>query len=174
MREIILNTLPKNSVGCEIGVWKGEFSKQLYDTLQPTKLYLVDPWKYFSEYPDRWYGGKLVSSQEDMDKIFQDVKEIFKDKDEVVILREISENIEPLIKQKSLDWIYIDGNHDFLFVFYDLVTSYFLVKNNGYITGDDYEKGNDIERAVTEFLTIYEDEVMLEKIEGRQFIIKIK
>ena len=174
MREVILNTLPKNSVGCEIGVWKGEFSQQLYNRLQPSKLILLDPWKFVEQHPDRWYGGTWAKSQEDMDQIYEDVKEIFKGKEEVLILREFSYLSKFKIDHNSLDWTYIDGDHSYEFVLRDLQYSLLWVKSGGYITGDDYEKGNEIEEAVTFFLDTNKNKVELEKLEGRQFIIKVK
>ena len=41
-REELLNTIPKNTIGAEIGVFEGNFSIQIQDIINPQKLYLVD------------------------------------------------------------------------------------------------------------------------------------
>ena len=43
-RQELLKILPKKSVGAEIGVYTGDFARRLFDTLEPRKLHLIDPW----------------------------------------------------------------------------------------------------------------------------------
>ena len=43
-RAYILEQLKKNSVIVEVGVWKGNFSKQICDISKPNLLVLVDSW----------------------------------------------------------------------------------------------------------------------------------
>ena len=68
-RELLLKTLPKYSIGLEIGVHKGEFSQKILNCIKPKKLHLVDPWNYFKEetYKRSWYGGKVGKNQQEMD-----------------------------------------------------------------------------------------------------------
>ena len=47
----------------ELGTHKGELAKELYNHFKPTKMVLVDPWKYETEhiYQKSWFGeGKWV------------------------------------------------------------------------------------------------------------------
>jgi hypothetical protein len=39
-RPFLLEMLPKNSVGAEIGVWKGDFSDRILKALNPKQLHL--------------------------------------------------------------------------------------------------------------------------------------
>jgi hypothetical protein len=41
-RNDLLNIIDKNLVVCEIGVFKGDFSKIMLDTLSPKELHLID------------------------------------------------------------------------------------------------------------------------------------
>jgi hypothetical protein len=41
-------------VGAEIGVWKRDFSAKILAAVGPSKLHVVDPWKFES---DGAYGG---------------------------------------------------------------------------------------------------------------------
>jgi hypothetical protein len=71
----LLRMLPRNSVGCEVGVWKGDFSAQILAVVKPRELHLIDPWVFADRpsYADAWYGGALARSQADMDRIYAGV-----------------------------------------------------------------------------------------------------
>lgn len=170
----ILDYYTPGSRGLEIGVWKGEFSKEIADRVKPSTLYLCDPWKFSPEYSDRWYGGTQAKSQADMDAIHRDVVGMFKDNSNVHVIKDISDNLTSYIEEKSLDWTYIDGNHSYEYVLRDLEISLKLIKPGGIISGDDYDEGNEIEKALFEFLTKYEQQIEEGIIQQRQFIIKFK
>ena len=167
-REIIFKYLPKETIGAEVGVWKGEFGKYLFDKLNPKMLYLIDPWKFQPTFPDRWYGGTQATSQEDMDIIYSNVQTVFNPHENVKIVRG---NINDIPDNIELDWVYIDGDHSYEAVLHDLKHSYNLIKNNGFITGDDYCVDNDIYRAVHSFLQENKNVSLLET-QDRQFIIQ--
>ena len=42
-RQFLLDMLPRHSVGAEIGVLSGNFSKQVLDSISPKQLHLIDP-----------------------------------------------------------------------------------------------------------------------------------
>ncbi|MDJ0634304.1 MAG: hypothetical protein QNJ34_14035 [Xenococcaceae cyanobacterium MO_188.B29] len=42
-RQFLLERLPKNSVGAEIGVHLGDFSEKILEIVKPNKLHLIDP-----------------------------------------------------------------------------------------------------------------------------------
>jgi hypothetical protein len=172
-REFLINELPKNSIGAEIGVWKGEFAKHLNENVKPKTFYLVDPWEFMSKHPDRWYGGSAAKNQNDMDDIYQNVISMFENDSNVKILKTYSDNLPEHVGDGELDWIYIDGNHSYEFVLRDLYLSYKLVKEGGLITGDDFANNNDIDRALKTFLNDMGDKVSLQTIKNRQFIVKI-
>src|ERR1700751_4582857 len=48
--------LPKNGVGAELGVLKGNFSRVLLDFSAARELHLIDPW-YFLDSDWSWAGG---------------------------------------------------------------------------------------------------------------------
>ena len=45
-RAYILMQLEKNSIFVEVGVWKGDFSKKIWDISSPKLLVLVDSWAF--------------------------------------------------------------------------------------------------------------------------------
>ena len=44
-REELIQLIPQNSIGAEIGIFKGEFSKILLETTKPQLFYMIDPWE---------------------------------------------------------------------------------------------------------------------------------
>jgi len=142
-----LNLIKEGFACIEVGVWKGEFSTQIL-TKNPNRLYLVDPWAFIPKYTDRWYGGDLAKSQEDMDKIFKEVVDKFENDQRVEILRGYSK--EEIKKINNLDWSYIDGNHSYEFVLEDIKLLYEKIKKGGFVCGDDMQKPG-VYNAVTDF-----------------------
>jgi hypothetical protein len=86
-RNFLLRDLPRGSVGAEVGVWKGDFSKQIIRLVKPRRLFLVDPWQFMpdNEHAHTRYGGGVAKSQEAMDDIYAEVQRRFS--------RHIGENI---------------------------------------------------------------------------------
>lgn len=172
-KSFVLNNFPAQSRGVEIGVWKGEYSKVIADRISPTALYLCDPWLFTPQHPDRWYGGTQATSQQDMDNIYGNVVDMFADNPNVHVIRDVGANLLNYIQAGTLDWTYIDGDHSYEAVLQDLIISYELVKPEGFITGDDFDNGNDIHKAVEEFVNKYTDQIESAIVQSRQFIIKL-
>tara|TARA_R110000822_G_scaffold94151_1_gene216073 strand:+ start:109 stop:648 length:540 start_codon:yes stop_codon:yes gene_type:complete len=134
-REELIKLLPKNSIGVEIGVWKGQFSKILLDVVQPKMLYLIDPWEGDIMSGDK-NGDNIVSV--DLHKFFiENIIPEFYFLDNVKVLKTYS-TILQLFPDEYLDWVYVDGDHQYDSVKYDLEVSYPKVKQDGFILGHDY------------------------------------
>ena len=131
-----------NSSILEIGVHRGEFSRQLYNNFKPQKLVLVDPWIAFDDpvYKNSWYGNSDDLGQKKQDLYYSEIKKNF--------MKEISEKkveihrvlSDEYFKKKNnmFDLIYIDGNHLFDFVKKDIYNSLQVLNKNGIIVLDDY------------------------------------
>lgn len=177
-RTELLELLPKNAVCAEIGVWKGEFSKQILQYATPKQLHLVDPWRFAAQFPQRWYGGLAAGCQQDMDRIYEGVVAQFWETQNVVIHRNDSVDAVKLFCDGSLDWVYIDGDHSYNAVLCDLRewnTKISWLKG-GFIAGDDYdwtdESGNhSVRRAVEDFVS--ERGCQLELLSECQFLLKL-
>lgn len=68
-RKFLLEMLPRQSIGAEIGVHLGGFSRQISDALDPKELHLIDPWEHLTgaDYRKAWYGGRAKDGQQEMD-----------------------------------------------------------------------------------------------------------
>jgi hypothetical protein len=159
-RRALLERLPKASVCAEIGVYKGEFSRQILEITQPDRLHLIDPWKFFDGdvYANAWY-GRTSGGQAAMDLLYDDLRERLQaeiDTGRVIVHRTYSQQIAGSFPEKYFDWVYIDGNHLYEFVKRDLHAFRSRVKDGGFLAGDDYGVtgwwDDGVTRAVDEFV----------------------
>jgi len=144
----------------EIGTHKGIFAKELYDYFKPKKMTLVDPWRYETEhiYQKSWFGGSemVFIGQSNQDKIYENVKNIFKKQINEATIKIFRGNSDEFFKSNDVyfDLIYIDGNHLYNFVKSDLINSIKFINQNGLIVCDDYNSvgwwKNGVTKAVDE------------------------
>lgn len=160
-RKNVLSMLPKDAVGVEIGVWKGDFSAQILRYGKPRALHLVDPW-LTSEAADRtdqaWYGAGQIT-QEAMDTIQQSVVDRFAGETaagRVVIHRSDSRQALGNMDADSVDYVYVDGDHSYDGVTTDLAEAFRVTRIDGFLCCDDYLLGawwkDGVVRAVHELL----------------------
>jgi hypothetical protein len=177
----LLELLPKNSVGVEIGVHKGDFSERILQVVQPKELHLIDPWKHETSavYDDALYGGRAKSGQVEMDRRFADVCVRFEApvrREQVKIHRGYSTDVLSRFPDDYFDWVYIDGNHLYEYVKKDLDLSFRKTKTGGFVTGDDYMEGGwwegGVKKAVDEFAN--SQAAQLVEIRHGQFIFRRK
>ena len=167
---IILNKRGLKGKGVEVGVWKGEFSDFLLSKWKGEKLYSIDPWKNFSsdEYID-----EMNIRQDEFDKIHNDVVALLsKHANRSDIIRNVSVKAASTFKDNTLDFVYLDGRHDYEGIKEDLESWHPKVKPGGLFCGHDYLNtviGNThfgVKKAVDEFaektqskvLTTHKDE----------------
>jgi SAM-dependent methyltransferase len=165
-RLAVLELAPSSGTVVEVGVWKGDFSTQILRR-SPRELHLVDPWAFEPNFPQRLYGGAAAVSQADMDAIFQSVVRRFGGTPAVRIHRQKSVDAAARFEDRSLDWIYVDGNHSRAAVLQDLLAWYPALKPGGYLCLDDFtwrdEQGTlSVRAAALTFLADHEVD------EGRQ------
>ncbi len=169
-----------NSIGCEIGVWKGALTEHFLKNLRIKKYYLIDPYEFGPQYPTIWWGGKIAKSQNDMDQIRKEAMSLIDAIDvkcERVWIRKSSEDAVSEIEDESLDWVYIDGNHEYEFVNHDLNAYIKKVKTGGLIMCDDLGWVNDagkepVTDAVFDWLLVNKAKVTVMDMEQRQIVMK--
>ena len=134
-RTDLLHLLPKNISIAEIGIFEGNFSKQIYNILSPSLLYLVDTFDGMVGSGDKdGLNFKYLNMSESYDAITKHF-ELF---DNVHIIKSTSHNFLNDIENDSLDAIYIDADHSYSAVKMDINYAYLKVKKGGYIMGHDY------------------------------------
>lgn len=122
----------KEKVAVELGVWRGDFSQEIF-LQQPIKLYLIDPWIQQSK---EVYNDILNLDNTTNEKNYNFVVDRFKDAPNVEILRQFGHQVVRNIN--IIDYIYIDANHSYESALMDLSMWYPLISKGGVITGHDY------------------------------------
>jgi hypothetical protein len=127
-----LNNLVPMGKGVEIGVFKGEFSKNVLQNWEGT-LYMVDVWRPLgAEYED-------ASNHREHIDAFQETMENIKGmEDRGIMIRATSEIAAGMFDDESLDFIFIDANHAYDFVVEDINLWFPKLKKGGVFSGHDY------------------------------------
>lgn len=126
----ILEHIPENGNGVEVGVLGGDWSKQLFKYTQPKELVLIDTY-YSDDYPTAKRFTKKTHEQ-----YIRNEFQSFGAK--VKIVKGISWECMATFDDNYFDWIYIDAGHDYKSVKKDLFQAKRTIKNNGLIIMNDY------------------------------------
>jgi hypothetical protein len=113
-------------VGAEIGVFKGDNALNILQELQIKKLFLIDPYLPYMEGDTQVFPEEAETARQ---KLSQYNQAVFIKKMSADAVKDISE---------PLDFVYIDGNHDYEHVKLDIKLYYPLVKQAGVVGGHDY------------------------------------
>ncbi|OGH24581.1 MAG: hypothetical protein A3B47_03835 [Candidatus Levybacteria bacterium RIFCSPLOWO2_01_FULL_39_24] len=143
------------TIGAEIGVEKGYFSKRLCGKVQNLKLYAVDAWAPY-KFPGNGKFGKSTNRQ---NRYYEEAKTRLAPFN-CEIIRDYSMDAVKKFKDDSLDFVYIDANHGYEFVKEDIAEWSKKVRKDGIVAGDDYfvfNSGNDgVVKAVDEWVEKHE------------------
>jgi len=115
-------------VGVEIGVAKGEFTKRFCQL--GLKMHAVDPWQ---TYPGYDHDGL----QERLDAEYLEAQDRLK-KYDCNIIRATSIEASKQFEDESIDFVYIDGHHEFKFIAEDIWFWEKKVKKGGVVSGHDF------------------------------------
>tara|TARA_R110002096_G_scaffold14582_5_gene50738 strand:- start:55606 stop:56325 length:720 start_codon:yes stop_codon:yes gene_type:complete len=176
-RQRILDKVVKGGVCVEIGVWRGNFSKMILDTVHPLNLALIDPWKHFEETAQtEAFAG--LTKEDRFEEIFQDVCNKYKkeiNSGQVTIIRELSRVAIAQYSDETIDFAYIDGDHSYEGVKADLNDIFPKMKEKGIIAFDDYHRfgwwGDGVLRAIHEFIGQHPTELRVFMVEGAQIAL---
>jgi len=152
-----LVTLLKNrvhTIGCEVGVHTGATSVVVLKALPKIKKYhAVDPWESYKTYDGTLYrkpGNKLYKNWSQAKQAFIRRTSPYK---KTVIHQKTSVDAVKKFKDGSLDWIFIDANHEYEYIKENLLLWTPKVKKGGLVSGHDYgNKWKGIKKAVDEFV----------------------
>jgi predicted O-methyltransferase YrrM len=141
-----------------------------YCSHKDSKLYCIDPWKDYDEYPE--YKGK----QESIYKTFIDNIEKSGNSTKININRGYSNQEILKFDDNFFDIIYIDGNHEPEYVLEDAVLSFRKLKAGGIIIFDDYGWGGPelTKKGIDGFLDGYHKRIKyLGEVSTQVFIRKL-
>jgi len=140
------------TTGAEIGVHLGHYSLVLFQHIPNLKLYCVDPWGFY--YPEK------VKTERRVKKRFRDVRKNLA-KCNVGYMVMTSEEAAKIVPDNSLDFVYIDAEHDYDNVLLDITLWSKKVREGGIVSGHDYmlkyrNHKHYIVEAVTEYVRLNE------------------
>ncbi len=149
-RDEINLILKENSIGCELGVFKGEFSEILLKTNKFSKLYLVDLFSGIIESGDKYGNNVEFRSGEDLYNI---VSNKFSEIASIEVVKKDSVSFLQSFPDNYFDFIYIDTTHQYEQTKIELITSLKKIKRSGIISGHDYNihRFYEVVKAVDEF-----------------------
>jgi len=135
--DMIKGVVPTGGIGCELGVYAGEFAEQLMRIAKPDKLILIDGWDIIG--PSLFTGDQDVNNCISLssETLFNVVKSRFSKKN-VEIIKALTHDAIPKIEDE-LDWVYIDADHSYEGCLRDLMLIEKKIKTGGLIMGHDYE-----------------------------------
>lgn len=116
--------------GAEVGVYKGEFTEKFCK--EGLKMFAIDPWIGFSGQ------GRSQRLQERQDFLYEHTKRVLAPYENCTIIRKLSQDAVKEFATRSLDFVYIDGDHRFPYVAHDIYEWYWKIRRGGIISGHDY------------------------------------
>lgn len=137
-------------MGAEIGVYVGEFSRLILRLNPQLKLYGVDPWIEYKEY-------KELDGQ-DFNNMYKETllkMATFIKKGRYVVVRKTSMDALRDFADNSLDFVYIDANHEDPYVTQDIEGWAAKVRPGGLVTGHDYIRVKALNYAIIDALDTY-------------------
>lgn len=124
-------------VGAEVGVFQGDYSKWLLRLIKGLKLYAIDSWVPYRGYKD-FQSNTIVES-------YEKAKENTRGYD-CELIKEWSDKAVERFKDGSLDFVFIDGNHQYEWVVQDISLWSKKVRKGGIVYGHDYDDYTDTKR----------------------------
>jgi hypothetical protein len=118
------------TVGAEIGVDRGLYAETLSKANPGVKLYCIDPWKVYNDYED-------LRDPHYMNVNYALTKRRLSPYNCKIIKKSSMGAIKDF-EDESLDFVYIDANHDYKYVLEDIEKWSKIVKSGGIVSGHDY------------------------------------
>jgi hypothetical protein len=153
-------------IGCEIGVAFGMHSHSILANSSVQFLFSIDPYRHF----ETGYNDSLNFDQLTHNILCQMVMaRLAPFGHRSILLRMASEEAITLFADESLDFVYIDGNHTFPNVKFDIENWYTKVRPGGIVSGDDYTSCDSVQIIVNNLCS---EKKLTLNLEGRNWWIQ--
>jgi len=129
----------------EIGTYKGKYAEVLCNAIEGLDLTAVDAWKVYAGYKD--YGVTDLEDEAYRQTLERAKATGFK------IIKAWSLDAVKEFENESLDFVFIDGNHDFRHCTEDVDEWSKKVKKGGIVSGHDFFRNHKKEFGVKEAVT---------------------
>jgi len=117
-------------VGVELGVEQGLFTEVLAKSNPEAKIYAIDAWEAYRGYRDHVSQSKLSDFYLEANRRVRDLN--------VELVVAFSMDALEQFDDESLDFVYIDANHELPYVIRDIIEWSKKVRKGGVVSGHDY------------------------------------
>lgn len=129
------------TVGAEVGVYKAEYAEKFCKA--GLKMYGIDPYHSYAS------AGRAAKDQSRQEFLYEHAMRVTKPYTNYTMIRKTSMDAVKHFKDRSLDFVYIDGDHSFKHVAEDIYEWVYKVRKGGIISGHDYRPNQDsIEKQI--------------------------
>ena len=151
-KENLFNSLPKNGIVAEVGVFNGDGSRSILERCNPKELWLIDTWSPCDD-------ESTESAMEHYLNVLSWANSYSKKDREIRIIRDQSITAATHFANEYFDWVYVDADHRYQPVKDDLHVWTHKVKEQGFICGDDFTmydpSWEGVHKAVIEYVLSY-------------------
>jgi hypothetical protein len=119
------------TVGAEIGLNRGHHAERMFAAIPGLKLYGIDCWESYPEY-------RMDFTSVEQDNMYIKAKKNMANLN-CEVIKGYSMDVVKQFKDGSLDFVYIDANHEFRSVIDDISEWGKKVKVGGIVSGHDFE-----------------------------------
>lgn len=171
-KEELVKVIKESGVkrGAEVGVAAGAFSLMLCEAIPDLKLFCIDPWIGYD-------GNRRGGSDKRHSRNYQTTRERLSSYD-ATLMRMKSMQAVSVFADEALDFVFIDGNHDYAFVKEDIEEWSKKVKSGGIVACHDYYhfKNSGVVEAVDEYTNYHRIQVtvigeMVKRLENKTAIV---
>ena len=131
-----------DAVFVEIGCWEGKsttfMAEKIKNSVRNIKFFAVDLWEDYDQKELKWKAN--------FDSFLKNIEPL---KDYINVIKADSVEAAKQFEDHSVDFIFIDGNHQYEFVKADIQAWFPKLKKDGVIAGHDHD-WEDVKRAVKE------------------------
>lgn len=128
-------------ITADLGTWGGTVSKEIIERLNPKFHYMIDPyifydnWNELHKYFGTWtkIGGKKTN--DDLNEIYVNVIDTFKNTPNAIIVRDFAERYLPYLEDEYFDFIFNAVNLSDEGILNMMEIAYKKVKVGGYLSG---------------------------------------
>lgn len=145
------------NVGAEVGVQRGRNAQTIFESIPFVHMWLIDPYDNHNFGYRRW-------DKETHDRFKKQSTDRLKDDWVIDWIYKFSEDAWKEIPDESLDFIYIDGDHSYDFVMFDILVWLRKVKPGGIISGHDYFYNNQRQSSIAKVTSAVNDYTRIHKI----------
>lgn len=132
---LLSDNLLQNSKMIEIGAYTGESTQIFASTGIFSEINVIEPFKF-----NESFNNTNIENIQKWNKVEEEFRNNTRFFNNVNLIKEYSHNVSAIFADKSVDLVYIDGDHSYEAVNKDIELYLPKIKQGGILAGHDYSK----------------------------------